>query len=52
MECTEQGCHKNATHLVATIVHALSFKDYREVCRKHGRKYALNYGYHLMKGRK
>lgn len=52
MQCTEKGCEQKATHLVGTVVNALSFDDYREVCRKHGRQYALNYGYHLMKGSK
>lgn len=52
MKCTEPGCDKIATHLVATIVRALSFEDYREVCKKHGNQYAFNYGYHLMKGSK
>jgi len=52
MRCTEQGCTREATHIVGTIVQALSLKDYREVCKKHGKQYALNYGYHLMKGNK
>lgn len=52
MKCTEPGCDKVATHLVATIVHSLNFNDYREVCKKHGRQYSKNYGYHLMRGHK
>lgn len=52
MECTQKGCTKKATHLVGIIVQAQSLDDYREVCKKHGKEYALNYGYHLMKGKK
>lgn len=52
MECTQVGCTKEATHLVAKIVDALSLEDYRAVCKQHGKEYSLNYGYHLMKGRK
>lgn len=52
MQCTQKGCTTKATHLVGIVVNSLSLKDYREVCKKHGKEYSLNYGYHLMKGRK
>lgn len=56
MTCTEKGCSKEATHLLATRrgrvnYITFNFKHYREVCKKHGKQHSLN-GYHLMESRK
>lgn len=49
-KCTENNCNDKATHQVGKIVNAIRFpEDYRPVCKKHGRHYSINYGYHLVK---
>lgn len=56
MTCTEKGCGKKATHLLATRrgrvnYFTFNFNHYREVCKEHGEQHSLN-GYHLMEGTK